>query len=85
MGQDSPGLPALPDLPAQYQRRVEPDAKHRSLWQLDILPFGRGDRAAAADQDAGECTLRAAEDRAENRTGACADPDLLLLSSPSRP
>ena len=40
------------------QRRIQPHAQHRSRRQLDVLPFGRRDRAAAADQDAGERALR---------------------------
>src|SRR4029077_4877702 len=39
-------------------------------------PFGRGNRAAAADQDAEQRALRAAEDAAENCADAGARADL---------
>ena len=40
------------------------------------LPVGRRDRAAAADQDAGERTLEATEDAADDRADAGAGADL---------
>ena len=64
----------------QRERRVEPDPKHRPGGQLDVLPLGRGNRAAAADEDAGQRALRAAQDGADDRAGARADADLLLLA-----
>ena len=51
-------------------RRVEADAQHGALRQLDFLAFGRGNRAAAADQDAGQRALEAAEDAADDRADA---------------
>ena len=57
-----------------------------SLRQLDFLAFGRRDRAAAADQDAGERALEAAEDAADDRADAragCRSPASPLMPSPS--
>ena len=56
-------------------RRVDADAQDRALRQLDFLAFGRRDRAAAADQDAGERALEAAEDAADDRADAGAGAD----------
>src|SRR6185369_31693 len=67
-------------LALEHERRIQPDAKHRPRRQLDVVPFGFRDRAAAADQDSGERAFRAAEDRAQDRAGARADADLPLLA-----
>ena len=56
-------------------RRVDAHAQHGSLRQLDFLAFGRGDGAAAADQDAGQRALEAAEDAADDRADAGAGAD----------
>ena len=45
--------PLLGRLVVDGQRRVHPDAEHGARRQLDVLAVGRGDRAAAADQDLG--------------------------------
>ena len=55
--------------------------------KLDLLAFGRGNRAAAADQDARDGALDAAEDAAEDRADAGAGramrPVSPLIPSPS--
>ena len=40
---------------------------------MDVLAFGRCDDTAAADQDAGDCSLDAAENAADDRADARAD------------
>ena len=61
---------------AKIQRRIQPHAQHRSGRQLDVLAFGRRDRAAAADQNAGHRAFDAAEDAADDRADAGAGADL---------
>ena len=57
-----------------------PDAQHGARRQIDVLALGRGDGAAAADEDAGERAFAAAENRAEDAADARANPDLFLLA-----
>ena len=40
----------------------------------DFLAFGRSNRAATADQDAGKCALEATEQASEEASNACAVP-----------
>ncbi len=75
-----PFQPFLPSRPRQRQRRVHAHPQHRPHRQLDVLPLGRGNRPAAADENAGERAFGAADDRTDNRAGARADPDLLGLA-----
>src|SRR6185436_19992088 len=61
---------------AHLQRRIEADAQHRALRQIDLLAFGRGNRAAATDEDASERSLAAAQDAADDRADAGAGTNL---------
>src|SRR5262249_38750593 len=61
-------------------RRIEPDAQHRTLRQLDLLALGRRNRAAAADQNASQRALEATENATEDRTDACAGSDASSLA-----
>ena len=57
-------------------RLIQSDAQHRARRQLHVLPGRRGRDAAAADQDAGDRALPAAEDAADDRAHAGAGADL---------
>jgi len=61
-------------------RRIEPDAQHRSLRQVDFLAFSRCGDTAAANDCAEHGTLDAAEDTAEDRAGASAGCDTTCLA-----
>src|SRR4051812_40187279 len=62
----------LPD----EERLFHPDAKDGSGRQRDVLALGRRDGAAAADEDAEERPLGAAEDAADDRADAGPRADL---------
>src|SRR5262245_13252510 len=72
-------ISTFPDLSDQ-QRLLHPDAEHRARLQRDVLAFGRRDRAAAANQDADERALGAADDAADDRADARAGADLADLA-----
>src|SRR5688500_5655748 len=56
---------------------VEAHAKHGAGFELDVLALGGRDHAAAADQDAGNRALHAAENAADDRADAGAGADAL--------
>src|SRR5688572_3777873 len=62
---------------------VKANTKHRSCGELDVLAFSRCNHAAAADQDAGNGTLHAAENAADDGadTGTRADALGLALEA----
>src|SRR3954462_10090304 len=61
-------------------RRIEPHAENRTGRQGDVLPFGRRDRAAAADEDAEQRALDPADDAADDRADTGAGANLAGLT-----
>ena len=77
-GEGRRARPTAPDVAYadRCERLIEPDAQDRPGRQRDVLAFGRGDRAAAADEHAEQRALGAAEDAADDRADARARADL---------
>ena len=61
---------------ADAQRLIEPHPQHGAGRQLDVFALGRRDDAAAADQDAGDRALHAAENAADDAADRRAGADL---------
>src|SRR5687768_8379203 len=57
------------------ERRIDAHAEHGALRQLDFLPLGRRNGAAAADDEAGDRALEAAQDAANDRADTRASTD----------
>src|SRR5262249_13861511 len=66
---------------AKREGRIEPYAKYGTGWQLDVFSFRRGNRAAAADQDAGQSAFESSENAADDGPDARARADLSGLSA----
>src|SRR5688572_22437790 len=76
----APASSALSNLLSQGNGGVETNTEHRAGGQLDVLAFGCGNHAAAANQDSGDGALHAAENAADDGANAGTGANALGLT-----